>query len=358
MPDEKTLAPGPTGAITFTESGGQILIDVDSDFVGGINYYEFAFPPTASDDGQGTSGRGPFAKGDVWRDSADDVLWMAASVGTDAAVWVPIGYADYDGLTRQTLVGGDRVRVRTAAGAWRALDAYDIARAQFIRETVSLSGSATDIDVSTALQKALAISADTLIDFINIPASGQHWEVYATVTQDGTGGHDITHAKTVTWRTGQAPDFTDMEPNQVGRVWYWGDAGDAGTIYGDHDIYAYDEIIRVAISSETEDAATGTGVMAFRMAFAGKIVDVRLDASDAPTGSAAIVDLNNEVGSVFSTRVQMDAGEDTSVTAATGHVISDADFADNEKMTVDIDQVGSTNAGKGFKLTVYAKRTG
>ena len=53
----------------------------------------------------------------------------------------------------------------------------------------------------------------------------------------------------------------------------------------------------------------------------------------------------------------IDAGEKTSVTAATPAVISDATLADDAEITVDIDTVGSTTAGKGLKLVMLGYRT-
>lgn len=323
-----------------------------------VTYYEFAFAPTIADDGENTSGNGTFSKGDIWRDTADKIFYQCASPAQNTAEWDPIGYANYDALSRQTVpTSTDRVLVRTGGGNWKAYSGFDLARAQFLRESITLNGTATDIDANTALQKAIQVNADTTVDFAGVPVSGNHWEMYWKVTQDGTGGRNITIIPTITWRSGEAPDFTGMAANQVGRVWFWGDSGSAGTIFGDHDIYSYDEIFEYAISSETEDAATGTGVLAFRTPFACNVVDVRLSTSEAPTGSAFIVDINDGGGAtILSTKLSIDAGEKTSVTAATPPILTNTAFADDEEATVDIDQVGSTIPGKGAKLKVFVKR--
>ena len=49
----------------------------------------------------------------------------------------------------------------------------------------------------------------------------------------------------------------------------------------------------------------------------------------------------------------IDATQKTSTTATTPCVVSDATIADDAEITVDIDQIGSSTAGKGLKLTLY-----
>jgi hypothetical protein len=68
------------------------------------------------------------------------------------------------------------------------------------------------------------------------------------------------------------------------------------------------------------------------------------------------VDVNEGGVSIFSTPLTIDDGEKTSVTAATPAVISDATLADDAEITVDIDTVGSTTAGKGLKLVMLGYR--
>lgn len=117
------------------------------------------------------------------------------------------------------------------------------------------------------------------------------------------------------------------------------------------------QAIIIACSDETTDLATGTAVVTFRMPFAATLNSVKIDTTDAPTGSVLTVDLNEAGTSVLSTKLTIDAGEDTSATAATPAVISDSALANNAKMTVDIDGVGSTNPGKGLKLTMMVTPT-
>ena len=71
------------------------------------------------------------------------------------------------------------------------------------------------------------------------------------------------------------------------------------------------------------------------------------------TDAAIIVDINVNGSTILSTKITIDASEDTSLTAATPPVISSTSFTKGDKITVDIDQIGSTIAGKD--LSVYLK---
>lgn len=116
------------------------------------------------------------------------------------------------------------------------------------------------------------------------------------------------------------------------------------------------ESIIVAVSDETTDLETGTAKLTFRMPYAFTLTAVRASVTDAPTGAALQVDINEGGASILSTELTIDDGEKTSTTAATPAVISDTSLADDAEMTIDIDVVGSTNAGKGLKVTLIGHR--
>lgn len=111
--------------------------------------------------------------------------------------------------------------------------------------------------------------------------------------------------------------------------------------------------LTLACSDETTDLTTGTAKVTFRAPKAMRITGVRANVNTAPAGSTIIADINEGGVSIFSTRVSIDATEKTSVTAATAAVISDTLIADDAEITVDIDQIGSSTAGKGLKITIY-----
>lgn len=114
----------------------------------------------------------------------------------------------------------------------------------------------------------------------------------------------------------------------------------------------HEEVIVVCLSDETSDLETGDDVVRFRMPFAMEITEVRASVSDAPTGSVITIDIKEDNSTIFSTKLTIDASEKTSTTAATPYVLSDTTLADDAEISFDIDTVGSTNPGKGLKVTL------
>ncbi len=115
--------------------------------------------------------------------------------------------------------------------------------------------------------------------------------------------------------------------------------------------------IIIACSDESSSLSVGAAKVTFRMPFAFTVTAVRASVNTAPTGSTIIVDINESGSSILSTKLSIDAGELTSTTAASAAVISDASLADDAEITIDIDQVGSSVAGKGLKVTLLGRRT-
>ena len=113
----------------------------------------------------------------------------------------------------------------------------------------------------------------------------------------------------------------------------------------------------IAFGDETTDLETGTAKATFHMPnYATTLLSVAVGVTTAPTGSTAIFDLNEAGTSVLSTKVSIDVGEFHSDNGAIPPVISDSSLASLAKMTVDIDQVGSTVAGTGGKLYITYQR--
>ena len=112
----------------------------------------------------------------------------------------------------------------------------------------------------------------------------------------------------------------------------------------------------VAASDETTDLSTGTAKSTFRMPYAFTLSAVRASVTTAPTGSTIIVNIKESGTTILSSRITIDPTEKTSVTATSQPVISDTALADDAEITVDIDQVGSTVAGTGLKITLIGTK--
>jgi hypothetical protein len=115
--------------------------------------------------------------------------------------------------------------------------------------------------------------------------------------------------------------------------------------------------IGVACSDETTSLTTGTAKVTFRMPLAMTLTAVRLNVNTAPTGSALVVNIKEGGTTVFSTKPQIDVSAKTSVGSGTPAVISDSSLASDAEITIDIDQIGSTIAGKGLKIWLIGTRT-
>jgi hypothetical protein len=114
--------------------------------------------------------------------------------------------------------------------------------------------------------------------------------------------------------------------------------------------------IQLACSDEATALTTGTAKLTFRMPHAMTVTAVRASVGTAPTGSTLVVDINEGGTTILSTKLSIDATEKTSTTAATPAVISDTALADDAEITIDIDQIGSTIAGAGLKITLIGTR--
>jgi hypothetical protein len=83
----------------------------------------------------------------------------------------------------------------------------------------------------------------------------------------------------------------------------------------------------------------------------GLALGVRASVSTAPTGTAdIIVDILQGGVSILTTPLHIDPGTTTSVGSATPAVILTSALSDNAEITVELNQVGDTDPGKGLKV--------
>jgi hypothetical protein len=151
------------------------------------------------------------------------------------------------------------------------------------------------------------------------------------------------------------------------KIVFWDDSADELTYLALGDgvaidgttIYGQDWFV-IAVSDESTDLTDGPNKVYFRMPYAGTLLAVRASVNTAPTDANIEVDIYENTGggpvSVLSTVLSIDASEKTSTTAAVPAVISDSALADDAEITIDIDQVGSTVAGKGLKVYMKVRR--
>lgn len=101
---------------------------------------------------------------------------------------------------------------------------------------------------------------------------------------------------------------------------------------------------QIACSDET--TALTTGVKAtFRMPYAMTMQGVRASLTTASSSGVVDVDVKEGGVSIFSTRLTIDQGEKTSVTALTPAVISDVSLADDAEISIEVVAAGTGAAG-------------
>jgi hypothetical protein len=163
----------------------------------------------------------------------------------------------------------------------------------------------------------------------------------ATRTLASSTGDDATLPLVTTSAAGLAP--------QTG--------ASSGKFLRDDANWAYpQDVIVIPVGDETTALTTGTYRISFRMPFAATLLAVRASVNTAPTGSTLIVDINEAGTSVLGTKLSIDAGEFTSTTAASAATITDSSLADDAEISIDIDQIGSTVAGAGLKVSLFVRR--
>lgn len=120
----------------------------------------------------------------------------------------------------------------------------------------------------------------------------------------------------------------------------------------------FKESLIVAVGDETTDLTTGTAKITFRMPYAFELTDIKADVVTAPTGASIIADVNQNGSTIMTTdKLEIEATEDDTDDAATQPALTTTTLAARDKMTIDIDQIGSGTAGAGLKVTLIGYRT-
>jgi phage-related tail fiber protein len=118
------------------------------------------------------------------------------------------------------------------------------------------------------------------------------------------------------------------------------------------------EMLPVACSDETSILTAGAPKVTFRMPYAMELASIKGSLTTAQgAGSIFTVDVNKNGTSILSTKLTIDNGEKTSVTAAAAAVLSDTSLAADDEVTIDIDQIGDGTA-TGLKVYLIGLQPG
>lgn len=109
----------------------------------------------------------------------------------------------------------------------------------------------------------------------------------------------------------------------------------------------------VAAADEFTPLSTGTAKTTWRMPFGFALSEVRASLTSAQSsGDLLTLNLKRNGTSVFITKITVDNGEKTSLTATTPPVLTSNPLvlAADDEMTIDVDQVGASSDATGLKL--------
>jgi hypothetical protein len=249
------------------------------------------------------------------------------------------------GTTTGTVAAGDDSRITGALSATAAAAAYQ-----------PLDSDLTSIAAlnTTAFGRDLLTQADAAATRATIGAGTSNVAISSATPQPlGTAAAGAT---------GQAADAGHVHASvplvstsTAGLVPETGTP--SGKFFRDDGDWAHpQDVIVIPVGDESTALTTGTNKIRFRMPFAATLLAVRANVNTAPTGSTLIVDINEAGTTLLSTKLSVDASETTSTTAAVAAVISDSSLADDAEISIDIDQIGSTAAGAGLKVSLFVRR--
>jgi hypothetical protein len=115
-------------------------------------------------------------------------------------------------------------------------------------------------------------------------------------------------------------------------------------------------IFKVHQTETTPLVGGATLVYGLHMPYDFDLIDVRLSVTTAPVGQDAIIDVNQNGTTIFTTRPHIDDGEKSSFTSSTPGTLSVTSLSEDDLMTVDIDQAGTTTSGGGLKVVLIGAR--
>ena len=111
--------------------------------------------------------------------------------------------------------------------------------------------------------------------------------------------------------------------------------------------------IIVAASDETTAITTGTAKTTWRMPYPFQILAVKASLTTAGgTSGTTTIDINDDGTSILSTKLTIDQGELSSVTAATSYVLASTGYTilPDSSMTIDVDAVSGGGSETGLKV--------
>ena len=139
-----------------------------------------------------------------------------------------------------------------------------------------------------------------------------------------------------------------------GRLFYGKGDGSAWAEVYLSGVSKLSEFLGWALSDETTTITTGLK-LTDRMPYAFNVTGVKASLTTASSSGVVTLNVKKNGTSIFTTKVTIDANEETSVTAATPSVLTSNPlaFADDDEITFEIDTAGTGATGLKVKLLGY-----
>ena len=167
------------------------------------------------------------------------------------------------------------------------------------------------------------------------------------------GSVEIGTGPATLFATTQSVGINTETPNEALTV--VGNISATGNIYGvNSDAWRVEDFI-ITCGDEVSELVVSESTVTFRAPFAMYVDSIRASVNAAPVGCGIIINVKRPA-SILLPRITIDEGTESSFDAAVPSVVFDPYLLDDVKITISVDQVGSTFAGRGLKLVFKGYR--
>ena len=219
-------------------------------------------------------------------------------------------------------------------------------------DSLGLTAGALALDISERMAAEVLFDDNGTITVSNSLATADSYFVcLLQCKQDATGGRTGTFAGVNVWATKDGlPPTLSTDPNAVDYITL---VGAGVTIIGIVGIDTSDFVEKasvpvsfiVPVTGDDEALTSGINKREFRMPSAMTLTEVRAHVKTSSSSGDITIDINQGGTSILSTKLTIDANEDSSVSAAVPAVILTSALNDDAEITIDIDAEGTGATG-------------